>query len=143
MNMPWDPLPEPTKEDEKYISDLNLKKAKFLVDESLGVGVAMILREVKWNVKDVSEVGLKGHPDENVYAFAKKEGRILLTHDEDFLNNSNYPLKGCPGIIILPGGSGNERVLLKSLGEMLSIVGKFSDFYLESKSKLLKLMSGL
>ena len=63
------------------------RKARLLVDESLGIGTTIFLRSLGWNTKDVSEVGLRGHPDENVFNYAYKHDLMLLTHDEDFLDD--------------------------------------------------------
>jgi predicted nuclease of predicted toxin-antitoxin system len=62
-------------------------------------------------------VHLAGHPDENVFAYALKDDRILLTHDADFLDDRKFPFdpNRNPGVIVLPGGSGGDSVLIKAL----------------------------
>src|SRR3989338_6389516 len=111
--MTWNLLRQPTKEESSALSRQFEKKSKFLVDENLGVGVADFLQERKWNAKHVGEVGLSGHPDDDVYAYSFKHKRILLTHDTDYLDNSRFPFHRNPGVFIFPGGEGGTRVLVR------------------------------
>ncbi|MBI1851588.1 MAG: DUF5615 family PIN-like protein [Planctomycetes bacterium] len=109
------------------------KRARFLIDESLGIGTAETLRAARWNVKYVDDVALRGHPDEDVFAFAQRKDLILLTHDADFLDDCRFPPHRNPGIVVLPGGSGEEKILLRALGGMLSVVGKYREAWRFSK----------
>lgn len=128
--MPWIRPKEESKEDmDRFFKDCR-GRARFLVDESLGIGVTMALRREGWNVKDVSEVDLKGHSDEDVFEYAKRESRILLTHDEGFFDDKRYPLGRNPGVIVLPGAEGNELALLRALG---LIYPRYPGFYEETK----------
>jgi len=112
------------------------KKARFLVDESVGPGVTELLRRLGWNVKDVSECDLAGHSDEDVLAFAFKDDRVLLTHDPDFLDNRRFPHHRHPGCIVLPGAHGNDRALLRALGDTLSVVGHARDLFRPSRIRI-------
>jgi predicted nuclease of predicted toxin-antitoxin system len=105
------------------------RRSRFLVDESLGAEVTRLLRRLRWNVKDVYELGLAGHPDENVLAAAKADDRILLTHDRGFLDERRFPHHRNPGVAILPGAQGNEGALLRALAQMLAVVGRARDLY--------------
>jgi hypothetical protein len=68
-------------------------------------------------------VGLAGHPDENVFAYALKHDRILLTHDTDFLDDRKFPFDSNrnPGVIVLPGGSGGDAFLIRALSILQTI----------------------
>lgn len=121
--MAWKREPPPTKAERRASLHEYRKKSRFLVDESLGRNVAVLLRQNGWNVKYVEEAGLTGHSDEDVLAFAFREDRVLLTHDSDFLNSRRFPHHRNPGVVILPGAEGNEGALLRALGRTLSIVG--------------------
>jgi predicted nuclease of predicted toxin-antitoxin system len=99
------------------------KKARFLIDESLGEAVARILCEHGWNAVFARDVGLGGHSDEDVFALAWKEDRVLLTHDRDFLDDQRFPAHRNPGVVILPGASGAGEGLLRALQRVLSIIG--------------------
>lgn len=134
--MPWVSMPikNPSeKEISRNLSEFK-GKARFLVDENLGIRVTEALRREGWHVKDVSEAGLTGHSDQEVFAHAKYERRILLTNDEDFWDDEQYPLKGCPGIIFLPS---TENVL--SLSHALGwILEGYPGVYREAKVRISK-----
>jgi predicted nuclease of predicted toxin-antitoxin system len=119
--MPWKELDEPT-DDEKRELDLQYRdKARFLVDESAGLGVAKFLQSRGYNTRFVEDLGLRGRSDEDVFATAWKEKRILVTHDTDFLDNKRFPPNRNPGIIVVrPGASGHDdygllRCLVRAL----------------------------
>ena len=62
------------------VSDFNRKfesKARFLVDESVGMDAVRLIQGRGWNVRYVGDVGLSGRSDEEVLAFAWEEQRIL------------------------------------------------------------------
>jgi hypothetical protein len=80
----WHRVPDSPQDEVNAFTDQFRKKARFLVDESLGVEVARVLRAQGWNAKYVAEVGLQGHSDEDVFALAWADDRIVLTHDTDF-----------------------------------------------------------
>lgn len=133
--MPWIRPKEESNEDiDRYFKECK-GKARFIIDECLGVEVTIALRNEGWNVKDVSEVGLKGHSDEDIFAYAKREDRILLTHDEDFLDNKRYPLCRNPGVIVLPGADGNGSALSHAFGH---IHIRYPGFYKDAKVSISK-----
>lgn len=101
------------------------KKARFLVDESLGEGVMRLLRELGWNTEFGPDVGLAGHSDEDVLAYAWREKRVLLTHDRDFLDDRRFPPHRNPGVVVFPGGSGSARGLVEGLSLVLSIIAPY------------------
>ena len=62
--MAWHRVPDtPKREVTVFVSQFR-KKARFLVDESLGAKVAQVLLDRGWNARYVDELGLKGHSDE-------------------------------------------------------------------------------
>src|SRR5262249_29417101 len=108
-------------------------KARFLVDESLGPEAAAYLRDQGWNCRFVGEVGLLGHSDEDLYAYGRRDDRIVLTHDADFMNDRRFPIDGHPGVVVLPGGSGAMEPLARAMFNMLKIVGPYKHAYRGSK----------
>ena len=74
--MGWQRLPRPKKAD--IAARRDLKKTRFLADESVEVAVAVLLRRQGFNVVHTSEAGMRGHPDENIFAYAAREDRVLL-----------------------------------------------------------------
>jgi len=105
------------------------RKARFLVDESAGEGLAEYLRSLGWNAKSVADFGLNGKSDEDVYALAARESRFVLTHDSDFLNDRRFPPGLAGGIVVLPGGSGAIEPMVRAIWNALRIIGPFADAY--------------
>ena len=94
---------------------LNWKRVKFLVDENLGEGTAEVLSDLGFNAEFANDVGLSGRSDEDVLGYAWRKGRVLLSHDTDFLDDTRFPEHRNPGVIILPGGSGEDEDLWGAL----------------------------
>jgi len=60
--MSWRRVPDaPAREVEAFVKDFR-RKARFLVDESLGASVAEVLRGQGWNARYVRELSLEGAP---------------------------------------------------------------------------------
>lgn len=79
------------------------------MDENAGKEVADFLRGNGFNVKYVADFGLEGRPDEDVFATAWREERVIVTHDRDFLDNRNFPPHRNPGVIVIgPGSDGKD-----------------------------------
>ncbi len=127
--MPWRPVPDaPEEEVEAFVKQFR-KKARFLVDESLGVNVAEAIRDEGWNAKFVAELGLAGHSDEDVFARAWADDRLILTHDSDFLDDRRFPPHRNPGVVVLPGAEGDELPLITALAGLLLFVAPFREGY--------------
>ena len=73
----------------------------FLVDESVPFSAAAALREQGYSTRHVGDVGLRGAPDEAIFARAQEEGWIVVTRDLGFGNLLDYPLGRHAGIIVL------------------------------------------
>lgn len=74
--------------------------ARFLVDEDLARSVTRALATAGYDVCDVRDVGLRGHADEHVFAFAVAQRRVLLTADLGFANLLAFPLGSHAGILV-------------------------------------------
>ncbi len=55
------------------------------LDENVDPDVALALRRQGIDVTTTYEMGLLGQPDEVQLAFACEQGRVIVTHDTDFL----------------------------------------------------------
>lgn len=66
-----------------------------LCDENISGATIASLEEWGFNVART----IPGTPDPEIAARAKREGRILVTHDSDFASILAYPPKEFPGII--------------------------------------------
>jgi predicted nuclease of predicted toxin-antitoxin system len=109
------------------------KKTRFLIDHSLGIEVAIVIRELGWNAKEVSELGKARHSDESIFSLAWKERRMLLTHDQHFWDDRRFPPERNPGVIILPGGSGDETALFTALRLLHSVIAPFGTSFPATK----------
>lgn len=70
---------------------------RFLIDENVHAGVIPILTSAGHDAVRVPS----GIRNGEVIALAGAEGRILVTHDKDFLDAVRYPPANLPGIICL------------------------------------------
>ena len=122
--MGWKPLSAGTEDQDRDFKRFR-KKARFLVDESLGEGVARVLRDLGWNAVFGPDVGLRHRADEDVFSYTWREQRILLTHDHDFLDDRRFPPHRNPGVIVLPGASGAGRGLVEGLRAIVSIIAPY------------------
>ena len=127
--MPWKSLPSAP---QGWISE-NRKRSRFLVDESLGIAVAKVLRARGWNAVYAADLKLLGRSDEDVFAAAYREDRILLTHDRDFLNDRVFRLQVNPGVVVLPGAEGQDAALGRALGDLVDVVGPYRETFRGAK----------
>lgn len=57
---------------------------KFLIDMGISPKSSAFLKSLGYDTQHVQEVGFNRSSDEAILAKARKEGRIVLTHDLDF-----------------------------------------------------------
>jgi hypothetical protein len=131
--MVWKPVDTPSKEEMAVFLKDHRKIARFLVDESVGIEVASQMKELGLNVKYVDDVGLKGRADEDIYAYARRERRVILTHDDDFMDNRQFPITISPGVVKIPGAVGDEGALVHAVSKVISMFGKLGDFFEKTK----------
>lgn len=62
-----------------------MERLRFHLDENVDPAVADGLQRRGVDVTTCQESGLLEAPDDRQLAFAVAEGRVLITHDEDFL----------------------------------------------------------
>lgn len=74
---------------------------KFLADENIASRVIETLREEKFDISSVYEEKLSGASDEKILRFAKKQKRIILTHDKDFGGLIYQPFLFHSGVVLL------------------------------------------
>ena len=105
--MPWVPLEDPPEGYEAPWARDPGGKGRFLIDESLGIEVAEVIRGVGWKAVFVGEVGLRGHSDEDVFAYASRHDMVLLTHDRVFWTTEDFPLTA-ESLVIVPLGCDHQ-----------------------------------
>jgi predicted nuclease of predicted toxin-antitoxin system len=57
---------------------------QFLIDENLSPLIASYLKRLGYRAKTVPELNLKGKTDQEIIEFSKKNGRIIITGDQEF-----------------------------------------------------------
>ncbi len=112
-------------------------KARFLVDESVGMDAVRLIQDRGWNVRYVEDLDLLDRSHEAVLEFARREERILLTHHFDFLDDSRFPFHRNPGLVILPPAglvilppvTGSTLGFADAINGVLELIGPLSKAY--------------
>jgi predicted nuclease of predicted toxin-antitoxin system len=91
----------------------------FKTDENLPVEAAALLKEHGLDAATVLEQTLGGHPDSDVAAACKSEGRALITLDVDFANIDAYPPAEYRGIVVLRLAHQDKAQVLRVLGSLV------------------------
>jgi len=74
---------------------------KIKLDENVHGDVAAALAALGHDVRTVHEQALAGHPDTDVAAAIKAEGRCLVTFDLDFADPRLFPPSEFAGLVVL------------------------------------------
>ena len=96
---------------------------RFLLDENVRAEVGVRLQTIGHDVR-LTPCGL---PDTDVIALARREGRVLITHDAEFANILRYPPGTHAGVIRLRFHPPTLDVMLRALESLLRHVPP-SDF---------------
>jgi predicted nuclease of predicted toxin-antitoxin system len=100
------------------------------------VEAARVISEHSLDAVYVGDIGLAGKSDEDVAGYAKREGRIILTHDRDFLDDRRFPMDQNPGVIVLPGASGTTPALEMELARVVVTIGQYGPAYVGYKIRI-------
>lgn len=73
----------------------------FLVDEDMPRSTAVALREAGHNALDVRDVGLRGHSDAEVFAFAQSQRAVLVSADKGFADTVTFVPGTHEGLVVL------------------------------------------
>lgn len=74
---------------------------RFLVDEDLPRTTAQVLTQAGYPAEDVRAVGLRGHSDSEVFAYAQAHDQIVVSADKGFTNILRFPLGSHAGIVVV------------------------------------------
>ena len=74
---------------------------KFLADENVAPRVVEALKKEGFDVTSIFERKLTKSSDEIILKLARKEKRVILTHDKDFGNLIRQPYLTHGGVILL------------------------------------------
>ena len=74
---------------------------KFLADEHIELSVVTGLTLLGIDVISINEAGKRGSDDEEILSYAKKNDRIVITRDSDFVKLHSRGIKHA-GIVFIP-----------------------------------------
>jgi predicted nuclease of predicted toxin-antitoxin system len=94
---------------------------RFHLDENVDQALADALRRRGIDTTTPAAVGLSGASDQEHLAFALREGRVVVTHDADFLRLASQGTNHA-GIVFCHFGS-------RTVGEMLRRLLVLTEFY--------------
>jgi predicted nuclease of predicted toxin-antitoxin system len=95
---------------------------KFKIDENLPREVAALLRTQGHDAETVSDERLVGEPDGRIWNVCQLEGRVLVTLDTDFSNLQEYPLRHCPGTIVLRLSHQDKYRVMETISRLLPLL---------------------
>jgi predicted nuclease of predicted toxin-antitoxin system len=64
---------------------------RFLVDDNLPTTLADQLRAAGWTAEHTQDVGLRGRPDTQVFAYAQRQRATIVTQDHDLADRRIFP----------------------------------------------------
>lgn len=99
---------------------------KFLVDEDMPRSSAVVLRQMGHAAEDVRDVGLRGHSDQEVFAYAQAQEAVLVTADKGFANILRYPPGTHASIIVVrvPDDPPTQRLNQELLRALKALEGQ-------------------
>ena len=100
---------------------------KFLADENVSKTLTNFLRKEGYDIKDIKEERLFGVNDEKILELAKKENRIILTHDKEFAGVLNNPLNFKGIILIRYSNQSPENVIKRFRLDLQKIKSKIEN----------------
>lgn len=84
---------------------------RFLLDANIPFSAKDIFAETNYHVEHVRDVNLQHASDDDIIAYAKSSGAILISRDLDFANILKFPPQHYCGIIVMrldPIASAND-----------------------------------
>jgi len=95
----------------------------FLLDENMPKRAATALRRAGYSAARVVEVGLRGQKDPVIFAYACRQGLIIVTRDADFLASQYQPPHAGIILLALPGVPG-RAVVDPFMAALISLQGQ-------------------
>ena len=95
--------------------------SRFLLDENIPKSVKKFIKSKNFKV----EYALKGISDEKLASLARKQKRIIVSRDSDFLNTSLFPPRHYSGIIVFVIHPPKADKIVAAMTSLLSEVDNF------------------
>ncbi|MGQ0535624.1 MAG: DUF5615 family PIN-like protein [Methanobacteriota archaeon] len=94
--------------------------SRFLADENVAASVVRSLIAVGHDVKDVKTEKLQGTADATLVDLARRERRIILTHDRGFADVLTRPLDPPVGVVLIRCADQRPDNVRRVLARLLS-----------------------
>lgn len=108
-------------------------RTRFLIDENMPQDVTAALRRRRYSTMTVADYGFADRGEQDIFALAKREDRVLVTRDRGFLDEERFPFRGSPGVAVLPPPSEGEDPLTRACGDLLRVHGDSHALWYEKK----------
>ncbi|MCB9770228.1 MAG: DUF5615 family PIN-like protein [Candidatus Omnitrophica bacterium] len=92
---------------------------RFKIDENLPIELAETLRKAGFDAMTVTEQGMVGSSDDNLFDICCREGRTLVTFDLDFSDIRTYPPDDSPGAIVFRLNHQEKSYVLEWAAKMI------------------------
>jgi len=110
-----------------------LQKTRFLFDENIEDNVARATRAAGFDFVTIREAGLAGHSDDDIYKFAWRQKRMIVTYDKDFSDDAAFPLNRCPGVLHIPNISRDLSFFWSMIMGPLRVFSRGRDLWFRTK----------
>ena len=109
-------------------------RTRFMTDENVEPWALFILRyRKKFDVIDCDEAHIRGRDDHAVFSAAWRLRRVLITHDEDFLDDSRFPFFRCSGLVVFPTFPRQSWTYAVLLQRALHLIGRGDRLWFHTK----------
>ncbi len=98
--------------------------AKFKVDENLPVEVAELLRGAGHDAVTIAQQSMVGYPDDAVADACRREGRAIVTLDQDFADIRAYSPSDYSGIVVLRLWRSDKPLVISIMHRLLLLLEK-------------------
>jgi len=98
-----------------------MSRLRFHLDEHIHPGVARALRSREIDVTTTVEAQLRTTPDTTQWEYAQREGRVIVTNDDDFLRLAKQPMTHAGVAFCAPGS--------RSVGQIVEMLVLFYEVY--------------
>jgi len=117
---------------------------RFIADENIPNSLIEAIRRKGYSVKDLKEEKLFGVSDQEILEMGKKEKRMTITFDKDFMDLSKSAVKDHKGIILLRYKDKSAKKVVESFMYLLDspIKEKFEDSFCEVFDGFVKIHKG-
>jgi predicted nuclease of predicted toxin-antitoxin system len=108
-------------------------RVRFYADHNVDGAIVEVLRFIKYDVETARDIGAERQPDDFHFKRAYNSKRVLLTHDSDYLDNTQFPLSQTRGVVILNIDTSDTSKIARALEVVDTIFGSMSRGMQEKK----------